>query len=300
MPIGNSSDNISAVVEKQAEIEDKKLGPALAIGNRQTVTDYYFKDNAEDDKVSYAYKIYVRLNAKDKIIRKINFQHSVFDAAYFNSCVFDTCDFTGCRFIGCNFHLSKFMGCKFSYAIFERCQISDEVLEEEAPQEDNLKMRFARSLRMNFQQIGDAKAVNRAISLELEATASYLKKSWSSKETYYRRKYAGWKRIPQFFMWLEFCFLHAIWGNGENLWKLLGSIAVIHALIAIYDTACFGNPHDVGDYFTSLLISPGIFLGLPNVTSHVYPLSVSALITTARLVGFALFTAILVKRFGRR
>jgi hypothetical protein len=192
------------------------------------------------------------------------------------------------------------MGCNFSYAIFERCQISDEVLEQEAPQEDNLKMRFARSLRMNFQQIGDAKAVNRAISLELEATSSYLKKSWSSKETYYRKKYVGWKRVPQFVIWLEFRLLHAIWGNGENLWKLLGSIGVIHLSIAIYDTTHFGNPLDVRDYFASLLVSPGVFLGLPNATSHVYPVLVSALITATRLVGFALFTAILVKRFGRR
>jgi hypothetical protein len=299
MSNGSVNENLPALSKKES-VPEENVRASLSLGNKETITDHYFATNAEDERTSYAFKVYVRLNAKEKIIRKVNFQHSVFEAAYFNACVFDTCDFTGCRFIGCNFHLSKFSGCNFNYAVFERCQLSDEVLEEEAPQEDNLKMRFARTLRMNFQQIGDAKAVNKAISVELQATSSYLKKSWSSKETYYRKKYDGWKRVPQFFMWLEFRILHAVWGNGEHLWKLLTSIAGVHIVIAAYDTISFGNPLNVGDYVASLLTSPGIFLGLPNATDHAYPLLVSALITTTRLVGFALFTAILVKRFGRR
>lgn len=278
--------------------ELRKPRTSLAQGNRETIVDLYVKDKIENDPKDYAFKVYIRLNAKKQSFKNVNFQHSIFDTCYFNKCIFDSCDFTGCRFVGCNLHQSAFSGCKFEYAVFERCQIDDDILEREAPQRENLKMRFARTLRMNFQQIGDAKAVNKAISLELVATESYLKKSWSSSETYYREKYPGWKRVPQFFKWLEFRVLDAIWGNGESTLKLLRTILVIHMLIAAYDTIQFRNPWDIKDYALSLAASPGIFFGIAN--PHAYPIWFSSLVGAARLLGFAFLTAILVKRFGRR
>jgi hypothetical protein len=151
---------------------------------------------------------------------------------------------------------------------------------------------------MNFQQIGDARAVNKAISLELDATAIYLKKSWSSKENYYRKKYAGWKKIPQFFKWLDFKALDFIWGNGENTLKLLRTILLIHLLIAGFDTYYFGNLWNLRDFLVSLSASPGIFFGVASL--HQYPIWIVAVIAASRLISFAFLTAILVKRFGRR
>jgi hypothetical protein len=271
---------------------------ALEKGNRSVITDYYVKKNVSNESTAFAFKVYARLNAKKIKFNNVSFQHSFFDGCYFNNCIFDSCDFTGCRFIGCNLHQSSFVGCKFDYAVFERCQIDDDILEREAPREENLKMRFARSLRMNFQQIGDAKAVNRAISLELEATSSYLKKSWSSSETYYQTKYMGWKKVPQFFKWLEFKVLDIIWGNGEDTLKLLRSIIAVHFAIAVYDTISFGNHWDIRDYATSFISSPGVFFGI--VAPHNYPVWFSSGVAATRLLGFAFLTAILVKRFGRR
>lgn len=118
-------------------------------------------------------------------------------------------------------------------------------------------MRFARTLRMNFQQIGDAKAVNKAILLELDATANSLRKSWLSSESYYREKYAGWKKLRQFIRWAEFRMPDAIWGNGERTLKLLRTLMVVHVLIAIYDTAQFRDPWSLRDYLDSLVSSPG-------------------------------------------
>lgn len=275
------------------------LHKAISKGNREVVTDFYVSEDVQNERKAFAFKVYIRLNAKKQTkLKNVSFQHSVFDGCYFNNCAFDSCDFTGCRFIGCNFHQTAFSGCNFEYAVFERCQIDDDILEREAPREENLKMRFARSLRMNFQQVGDAKAVNRAISLELEATSSYLKKSWSSSETYYRDKYAGWKKLPQFFKWLEFRVLDAIWGNGENTLKLLRAIIVVHVVIAAYDTYSFGNVWDVRDYLQGFIVSPGVFFGISN--PHTYPVWFSSAIAATRLIGFAFLTAILVKRFGRR
>ncbi|MFL1515298.1 pentapeptide repeat-containing protein [Pseudomonas prosekii] len=280
------------------DLADPALHKALKKGNRKVITDLYVHENVENEPVEFAFTVFVRLNAKKKTLKNVSFQHSVFDACYFNNCVFDTCDFTGCRFIGCNMHQSAFSGCKFEYAVFERCQIDDDILEREAPRQENLKLRFARSLRMNFQQIGDAKAVNRAISHELEATSSYLKKSWASSETYYRNKYPGWKKLPQFIKWLEFRTLDAIWGNGENTLKLLRSIFAIHVIIALFDTYNYADPWDLKAYLQSFTASPGVFFGITD--PHAYPVWFTSLIAATRLVGFAFLTAILVKRFGRR
>lgn len=291
---------VKGTPEQQANEADKepKLPPELKAGNRKVITDYYVEKNVTHQPSEYAFKIYIRLNAKEKTFQKVSFQHCVFDGCYFNTCVFDTCDFTGCRFIGCNFHKSSFPGCNFEYSSFERCQIDDDILEREAPRKENLKLRFARSLRMNFQQTGDAKAVNRAISQELNATSHYLKKSWSSSEKYYREKYPSWKKIPQFIKWLEFRALDIIWGNGESTLKLLATIFYIHLFITFFDTYNYHNPWDLRSYLNSFIASPGVFFGIkyPNE----YPIWFSSIIAATRLVGFAFLTAILVKRFGRR
>lgn len=291
------------VIEKSADEPivtiDKVLRSALVKGNREVLTDLYASGKIENEPKDYALKIYVRLTAKKGLtFKNVSFQHCIFESCYFNHCVFNSCDFTGCRFVACNFHQSSFSGCTFDYASFERCQIADDILDTEAPAQDNLKLRFARSLRMNFQQVGDAKAVNKAISLELQASSNYLRKSWLSRETYYREKYSGWKKVPQFFRWCEFKFLDTIWGNGESTWKLLRAIFAVHIFIAIYDTVYYGDAWNLKHYLASIISSPGVFFGI--AAPYGYPVWVLSGITAARLISLAFLTAILVKRFGRR
>jgi hypothetical protein len=72
--------------------------------------------------------------------------------------------------VNTQFSGAKFSGCKFDYATFEKTLIDARVLDTECPGLENLKMRFARSLRTNFQQLGDADAVNKAMRVELSAT----------------------------------------------------------------------------------------------------------------------------------
>lgn len=279
--------------------ENSVLPPSVAKGNREVITDHYFKDDVREEPKAFAYKVFVRLNAKKKLaFTKVSFQHCVFDSCYINNCTFNSCDFTGARFIGSNFHQSSFAGCKFDYAIFERCHIDDDILEGEAPLPENLRMRFARTLRMNYQQIGDAKAVNRAISLELQATSIYLYKSWRSRESYFRRKYEGVRKVGQFFRWLEFWMLNFVWGNGESIIKLIRSIAILLVAIALYDTTSHGDHESLLAYWTSLKAAPPVFLGV--VAPNHYPATVLSAIAACRFISVALLTALLVKRFGRR
>lgn len=274
--------------------EDK----SLKIGNRKVVTDYYFDSGVTDEPGKYAQTVFIRLNARKKLrFEKVSFQHCVFDGCYINNCVFDTCDFTGCRFLGSNFHQSSFVQCKFDYATFERTQVDDEILISEAPRAENLRMRFARSLRMNYSQIGDARAVNAAITVELEATETYLRKSWQLDETYYKLKYPGTKALKQFGRWIQFKALDIIWGNGESVIKLLRTLLICIVGMTLYDTISHGNATNLLDYWTRFLVAPMVFLGIDR--GDYSNLAVSC-VTAARFVGVALLTTLLVKRFGRR
>lgn len=277
--------------EEPAENEDP-----IVEGNRVTVTNYYVKCNI--DEKAYKFHDFVRLNGIKKKFTKVNFEHCTFDSAYFKNCVFDSCTFTGCRFVSCNFHQSSFTGCDFRYATFERTFIDQEVLDREAPLEENLRMHFARSLRMNFQQIGDARAVNKAISLELRTTTVYLFKSWASSEAYYYDKYTGLKRLSQLLKWMEFKALDFIWGNGESILKLLRSILILTVLICIHNTATYDNWDSLSDYYNNFIPALANFFGY-NFPEN-YPAWLISVISASKLIFFALFTAILVKRFSRR
>lgn len=300
----NTTTSVSTVLGEPPSRTEQilALNPAnievLKRGNREVITDFYVVQDVSPESVNFAYKVFIRLNAKKKTFKNVSFQQCIFDGCYLNNCVFDSCNFTGCRFIGSNFHQSAFTGCDFGYATFERSQIDDDILESEAPKEENLRMRFARSLRMNYQQIGDAKAVNKAISVELDATSAYLYKSWKSRETYYKNKYSGFKAVTQFLLWSEFWVLDFIWGNGESVLKLMRTMFICLIAIAFYDTISYGNVLSISDYWHSLQSSPGVFLGVEKPSN--YPGIILSAVTVTRFIGIALLTALLVKRFGRR
>ncbi len=139
--------------------------------------------------------LFVRLVAKERRFTRIDFKYSIFDTCYLRKCVFDSCDFTGCRFIGTSLYGSSFSGCKLDYSIFERTIVDDDLLDSGCPGMENLKMRFARTLRTNYQQLGDSKSANKAIRVELDAMEVYLHKGWHSNESYYRHKLHWFKSI---------------------------------------------------------------------------------------------------------
>lgn len=271
----------------------------LKKGNREVITDFYVPNNISDEQVELNFKVFIRLNAKEIKFRNVSFLHCIFDSCYLNNCVFDSCDFTGCRFLGSNFHQTAFKGCEFRFATFERCQIDDDILISEAPREENLRMHFARSLRSNYQQAGDAKAANKAINVELGATSKYLFKSWKSKETYYKEKYPGFiKSTIQFAKWIEFWILHFIWGNGESILKFSRTIIITLFFISIYDTYTNGNPLDLSEYWFNFIKSPAVFLGVSTPAN--FSITALSVITGIKFISFALLTTLLVKRFSRR
>ena len=243
--------------------------------------------------------LFTRLVAKERRFDKVDFRYSIFETSYLRNCVFDSCDFTGCRFSGSNFHGSTFVGCKFDYAVFERTFIDAELLDSSCPGHENLKLRFARSLRMNYQQLGDAVSANKAIGVELQASAVHHFKAWSSNESYYRAKYSGWGRVTAFLRWFDFKVLDLVWGNGESPLKLLRATAVVIALIAIGDLLASLDSRQPISFLKCLALAPQVFFGTASPSEFPPGLLLTA-ITVSRLIAFGFFMAIVVKRFNRR
>jgi len=239
-----------------------------------------------------------RLVASRKKFTDCDFKYSEFDAAYLRNCIFDSCDFTGSKFTNANLRGSKFVGCKFDYTLFSHTLVDPEILDTGCPGQENLQQAFARTLRINFHQIGDAVAANKAIKIELEATRVHLYKAWRSRESYYRKKYTGLQRAEKFIEWFGFVGLDWFWGNGENAFKLLRSLAIFVILIAVGDIYFLRDSSLLSSYTSALLQAPEVLLGLTR------PQGFSGLalvgIASIRYVMIACFVSILIKRLSRR
>ena len=242
--------------------------------------------------------LFIRVGSKNQKIRNVNFSHTYFEHCYFRNITFEDCNFNGCKFINCNFTQSKFPGSNFDYAIFEKTFIEDEILDYNCPSHDNLIQKFARTLRLNYQSLGDAVSANKAIKIELKSTGNHLYDAWSSKKNYYRKKYKGIRRLVMFFKWLYFKIQSIIWGNGENIWKLGFSGLAIWIICALIHTFYFKDSSLIISYWQSLKEVPSIIWGLRN--PDYYSVNYLTVITVLRFLGFALFTSILIKRFNRR
>lgn len=264
--------------------------------DRKQVIDRIIEDDYKDDDFSNCH--FVRVIAKGQRFTKVDFKYTIFEDCYFRNCVFDSCNFIGCKFNKSNLSGSSFLGSKFDYANFDKTFIDDDILDHNCPGYDNVKYRFARNLRKNYQSIGDNEAVNKAIKIELNATESHLYKAWNSNETYYKKKYQKYDIAKMLLKWIKFKILEFIWGNGESLWKLIRFTLLFILLMVIVDVHISGDMMNVSDYITSLGKMPETFFSIlkPENYSAIH----LSIIYAFRLLVFALFISIIIKRFNRR
>lgn len=159
----------------------------------------------------------LRVSAKEITFERVSFKYVIFDRCYFRDCKFINCDFTGARFYDSNLRGSSFDGSRFDYARFSKTTVPLAIIERHMPGYENVAVELARSLRINYAQLGDVEGVNRAIAAELAATKVHLHKAAWSSESYYRRKYSGLRRWNVGLKFFAFMFFEVLWGNGESL-----------------------------------------------------------------------------------
>jgi len=271
---------------------------SLASSKRRVSVDQTFANRATIN-TSFRNYFFQRLVAKEVRFEDVDFTYTIFDMCYLRKCKFMNCDFTGCRFVASSLYGSSFEGCVFDYSIFERTLVDGDILNVAFPGHENLKLKFARTLRMNFQSLGDSDSTNKAIKMELAATMEHLWKCWHSSESYYRQKYSGWKRVETFLSWVNFKLWDYVWGNGESLWKLGRAIAVLLLIVTVTDVHLMSKDGlMLPSYMDSLWHAPAVFFGIKSPAE--YPEIYLAFILAARLLAVGLFLSIIIKRFNRR
>ena len=168
-------------LDHEREISKEKY---LQKSIRQTHSDLWFKSTSIN-KANFSNTLFTRLvsSKKTKFVN-VDFSYCIFDHAYIRACSFENCDFTGAKFINTNFQGTSFTSCDFKYAIFEKTLIDDDFIFSNLPKESNLRQKLLRSLRVNFQQLGDSANVNKSIVYELDATSEYLWDAAFSNEKY--------------------------------------------------------------------------------------------------------------------
>lgn len=235
----------------------------------------------------------VRVFAVGKVFTKISFKQVNFLGCYFRNCRFLGCDFTGAFVKETNLRGSQFENCTFRYTAWEKSHLDDDFLDHCLPSEENLARDLVRSLRVNFAEIGNYEAVNRAASIEVHLTGQHLYKAAYSNESYYRSKYKGMERFSHAAQHARWKALDLLWGNGESIVRIMISCFV--AILAV--SIAYSREANVS-LVDSLTESIWQFWGkqYAQALPPVYALA----LTITQFVAFGLFMAILVKRLSRR
>lgn len=301
MPIKPDEESSIDPKSDAEKINEENHDAFLKKSIRKVCTDYWFNSNNVDTK-KYKNILFTRLVASGKTkFTNVDFSYSIFDHAYMRDCSFDNCKFVGCKFLNSNFSGSSFLRCDFRYTFFDKTIVDYDILDSNFPIEKNLKYRFLKTIRINFQQLGDNKNVNKVMILELSATYEYLKEATFSNKAYYQKKYGGfWKRTQSIFNLLNFMFWDLLWGNGEKIFNLVRSFILVLTCIVIYDMSktSIQNANSIEYLIGSIFRSISIFFSVekPSYFSDTF----ITIIIFIRLFLFALFISILVKRLNRR
>ena len=224
----------------------------------------------------------------------ISFKQCDFSRCYIRNCRFTRCDFTGAKIKESNLRGSQFEECNFRYTIWEKVFLDEHFLDTCLPSEENLARDLARNLRVNFSQIGNYEAVNKAASIEVSLTGQHLYNAAYSRQSYYRAKYKGWSRLVQAMGHARWKALDLLWGNGESIVRVAMSglaVIVVAALFLMRD-------HSQLFFADALWSTFSHFWGIQGGTN--LPAAYAVVLTVIRFVLFGLFMAILVKRLSRR
>lgn len=239
-------------------------------------------------------KEFIRIFAVGVAFVDVNFKQCDFSECYFRNCRFIRCDFTGANIKESNLRGSQFEKCKFHYTTWEKTILDEHFLDTCLPSEENLARDLARSLRVNFSQIGNYEAVNKAASIEVCLTGQHLYNAAYSRQSYYRDKYKSWSRLIHAINHARWKFLDLLWGNGESIVRVAISgltVVVIAALFMMRD-------HSQLQFSTAFWEVLTSFWGIHGGTQ--LPDIYIVVLTVIRFILFGLFMAILVKRLSRR
>lgn len=239
-------------------------------------------------------KEFSRVYAVDVAFLDVSFKQCDFSRCYFRNCRFIRCDFTGANIKESNLRGSQFEECNFRYTSWEKTFLDEHFLDTCLPSGENLARDLARSLRVNFSQIGNYEAVNKAASIEVSLTGQHLYNAAYSLQSYYRAKYKGWSRVVHAMGHARWKALDLLWGNGESIVRIATTSSVVIVVAALLLMRGDSQLLFSDAIWTTFSLFWGVVGGMKLPDFYV------PVLTIIRFVLLGLFMAILVKRLSRR
>lgn len=291
---GEHDSSFRAINDKDSKPANQTLESFTQDCRKVEFRNREFNDSVND--ADFSRGIYIHIYAVGKTFKKVNFEKCNWTNCYFRNCKFINCDFTGCSFKESNFKGSEFQDCKLRYTFWDKTLIDESILDSCWIPEENLMRDIVRSLRVNFAQIGNQDAVNKAILMEIKLTGAHILNIAKSKQEYFRRKRDKATKCQILLFWLDYCrwlFIDFLCGFGEKPWRVFIWI-LLAPLIASLIMQLYNQEYNEN----YLWQAHEIFWGLKS-TSHL-PSAFSMFLIGVRYLLLSLFTATLVKRLLRR
>lgn len=184
--------------------------------------------------VAFSHYQMIDVSGKKQLYELVDFSYCVITRGYFHQAQFKRCNFTGTRFVDCNFRNANFEDCDFSYCDFTGSRIEIDEILRNLPSHPNVRCELLQILRKNALSLGDVSAGRAFVIAELSAKKEHLRRAWKQEESYYIKKYSGFRKqsvilLKRIGLWLD----GFLWGHGEKLWKLPISALVILAVFSL-------------------------------------------------------------------
>ncbi len=197
------------------------------------------QDNVKLSGVNISASSFIRLGMKDAEIKDCSFTQSNFEDSYFRKAVFKNVRFTGSNFRFCNFDKTSFQACDFRYCNFYHCKLPKDEIKACLPSEANLRRDLAKNLRSNYEMIGDKKAADTFLDIEIQANEAELKAIFISTTEYYKKHYDRLDQIKAGLKFVGSKLSGMLWGYGHRIGRLLLSYFTITCLWSL--TSYFNN-----------------------------------------------------------
>lgn len=239
------------------------------------------------------------MRGKQITFRDCDFSHSLVKSSYFHRATFIRCKFVGTAFVDTNLRGAKFEWCDFEYATFRNTPVLVREVLKNAPNWENARRELARSLRKNYDALGDVDSAREAFFAEMEASCEHWRSAARGVTQYYIGHYQTMARLIAGLRYVSLTFSRWTWGYGESPLRLAISILVLNVLLAlalVRDTGCSNLP-----MLQALSLQLQTFLGAVDPASTCKPSpGFMALETFCRLVTLGLVGTLVVRRFAGR
>ena len=176
----------------------------ISTGDKFKLFSYETVDNYEIESVKVTTCTFESVGLLGARISDGAISHSLFSNCYLRNAKFIRMDLTGTRFSNCNLRHVSFEGCKLWYVDFKGCVIDyDKAIEAAPTNEPYLRKHFLRSLRLNAESMGDPRAANKLLLLEMEADKHEQLNIFLVNSRHYRDRFVFTDRLRAFIGWLS-------------------------------------------------------------------------------------------------